>query len=207
MINALIGDLVQVNANSIVILCGAMEFELTVSGQNAAKLSSLDGTERKNIRILTWLQVRQDGISLFGFSNAEEKKLFLELIKVSGIGPKQAMKILSGVTVEQFIHALDTSDLGFLSRIPGLGQKTSQKIILALRDKLVLEEKVPLQEQKIDRSAYSELISALVEMGYDKKTVKTILDKIVQKNTEKIASLSPSDAEEWLFRQAIFALN
>ena len=137
MINAIIGQLVCVNAQSAVILGGSIEYELVISSQTATRLSNLQGADRSNVRLLAWLQHREDGMTLFGFSDEDERRLFLELIKVNGIGPRQAMKILSGVRVRDFIAALDQSDVNFLSKIPGLGAKTSQKIILALRDTLV----------------------------------------------------------------------
>ncbi|MBR5669398.1 MAG: Holliday junction branch migration protein RuvA, partial [Spirochaetales bacterium] len=111
MINAIIGQLVCVNAQSAIILGGSVEYELIISSQTARRLSSLQGAERTNVRLLAWLQHREDGMTLFGFSDEDERRLFLELIKVSGSGPKQAMKILSGVRVKDFIYALDQSDV------------------------------------------------------------------------------------------------
>src|SRR5574344_288689 len=137
MINAVIGDVVFINGQNLVLRSGGLEFSLVVTSQTAMKISRLESNERRNLRVLSYLQTRDDGMSLFGFSDEEERQLFLELITVSGIGPKQAMKILSGISVHEFITALDGNDVKSLSRVPGLGVKTAQKIILALRDKLV----------------------------------------------------------------------
>ncbi|MBO4410123.1 MAG: Holliday junction branch migration protein RuvA [Spirochaetales bacterium] len=209
MINAILGQLVCVNAQSAVILASNIEFELIISSQTATKLSNLQGAERSNVRLLAWLQHKEDGMTLFGFSDEEERRLFLELIKVSGIGPKQAMKILSGVRVRDFIAALDQSDVNFLSKIPGLGSKTSQKIILALRDTLVFtqEDAKPQNVAKGASRKYQDIIDALVEMGYEKKKVMDTVATLLKENGEYVASHSQSAVEEWLFRSAVVGLS
>ena len=209
MINAIIGQLVYAGAQTAIILGGSVEFELVVSSQTATKLSNLQGSERNNVRVLTWLQHKDDGMTLFGFLEEEERRLFLELIKVNGIGPKQAMKILSGVRVKDFIRALDQSDLSFLSKIPGLGAKTSQKIILALRDTLVFTEEASKPQNVVTGNSkkYQDIIDALVEMGYDKKKVLDTVAKLLADNAEFVSSHEQSAVEEWLFRKAIVALS
>lgn len=209
MINAVIGQLVYASAQTAIILGGSIEFELVVSSQTATRLSNLQGSERNNVRVLTWLQHREDGMTLFGFLDEDERRLFLELIKVNGIGPKQAMKILSGVRVNDFIRALDQSDLSFLSKIPGLGAKTSQKIILALRDTLVFTEEASKPQNVVSGNSkkYQDIIDALVEMGYDKKKVLDCVAKLLKDNEEFVASHETSAVEELLFRKAIVALS
>jgi holliday junction DNA helicase RuvA len=209
MINAVIGQLVYASAQTAIILGGSIEFELVVSSQTATRLSNLQGSERNNVRVLTWLQHREDGMTLFGFLDEDERRLFLELIKVNGIGPKQAMKILSGVRVNDFIRALDQSDLSFLSKIPGLGAKTSQKIILALRDTLVFTEEASKPQNVVSGNSkkYQDIIDALVEMGYDKKKVLDCVAKLLKDNEEFVVSHETSAVEEWLFRKAIVALS
>ena len=148
-------------------------------------------------------------MTLFGFSDEDERRLFLELIKVNGIGPKQAMKILSGVRVRDFISALDQSDVNFLSKIPGLGAKTSQKIILALRDTLVFTQEAakPQNVATGNSKKYQDVIDALVEMGYDKKKVLETIAKLLNDNEQYVASHSQSAVEEWLFRSAVVGLS
>lgn len=209
MINAVIGQLVCVNAQSAIILGGSLEYELVVSSQTATRLSSLSGSERSNVRLLAWLQHREDGMTLFGFSDEDERRLFLELIKVNGIGPKQAMKILSGVKVRDFITALDKNDINFLSRLPGLGAKTSQKIILALRDTLVFtqEDSKPQNVATGNSKKYQDIIDALVEMGYDKKRVLETIANLLKENEQYVESHSQSAVEEWLFRTSVLTLS
>ena len=209
MINAIIGQLVCVNAQSAIILGGSVEYELVISSQTATRLSNLQGAERGNVRLLAWLQHREDGMTLFGFSDEDERRLFLELIKVNGIGPRQAMKILSGVRVRDFIAALDQSDVNFLSKIPGLGAKTSQKIILALRDTLVFTQEAskPQNVATGNSKKYQDVIDALVEMGYDKKKVHETIARLLKDNEEYVATHNQSAIEEWLFRSAVVGLS
>ncbi len=209
MINAVIGQIVCVNAQSVIILGGSIEYELIISSQTATKLSNLQGADRKNVRLLAWLSHKEDAMTLFGFNDEDERRLFLELIKVNGIGPKQAMKILSGVRVKDFIQALDQSDVNFLSKIPGLGAKTSQKIILALRDTLVFtqDDALPQNVAAGNSHKYQDIIDALAEMGYDKKKVQETIAKLLKDNELLVASKTQSETEEWIFRSAIVALS
>lgn len=209
MINAVRGELVCVNAQSAVILCSCIEYEVIISAQTATRLSNLQGSDRKNVRLLTYLQHKEDSMVLFGFSDEEERRLFLELIKVNGIGPKQAMKILSGVRVSDFITALDQSDVNFLSKIPGLGAKTSAKIVLALRDTLVFtkEDSKPGNVAKGKSNKYQDIVDALVEMGYDKKRVLDCIAKLLEENEAVLADRSQSQIEEFLFKSAVLRLS
>lgn len=209
MINAIIGQIVCVNAQTVTILGGSIEYEIVISAQTATKLSNLQGSDRGNVRILTYLQHKEDAMTLFGFCDEDERRLFLELIKVNGIGPRQAMKILSGVRVADFIQALDKSDVGFLSKIPGLGAKTSSKIVLALRDTLVFTEEAS-KPQNVAKGAshkYQDIIDALAEMGYDKHKIMETVADILDKNAALIETKSQSEVEELLFRNAIVALS
>lgn len=209
MINAIIGQIVCVTAQSVTLLAGSIEYNLVISSQSATRLSNLQGSDRNNVRILTWLQHKEDAMTLFGFTDEDERRLFFELIKVNGIGPRQAMKILSGVRVQDFITALDQSDVNFLSKIPGLGAKTSQKIILALRDTLVFtqEAKKPQNVARGASHAYQDIVDALVEMGYDKKKVLDVIGRLLEENSAQLEGKSQSSIEEYLFRNAVLMLS
>lgn len=209
MINAIIGQIVCVTAQSVTLLAGNIEYNLVISSQSATRLSNLQGSDRSNVRILTWLQHKEDAMTLFGFTDEDERRLFFELIKVNGIGPRQAMKILSGVRVQDFITALDQSDVNFLSKIPGLGAKTSQKIILALRDTLVFtqEAKKPQNVARGASHAYQDIVDALVEMGYDKKKVLDVIGRLLEENSAQLEGKSQSSIEEYLFRNAVLMLS
>ena len=210
MINAITGDLVYIQGQKAILASNGIEFIIMISSQTASHLSQLQGAERKNVRILTYLQHRDDAMTLFGFSDENERELFIQLIGVSGIGPKQALKILSGVMVNDFLKALDENDIDFLSKIPGLGKKTSQKIILALRDKLVITQEIPEGKNgplySTKGSQYEDLIVALSQMGYDKKKVQNVIEELVRNRSEILKKKNNHEAEEYLFRQAILLL-
>ncbi|WP_422480686.1 Holliday junction branch migration protein RuvA [Pleomorphochaeta sp. DL1XJH-081] len=210
MIHAVIGEVVHVGAQIAVLRTdGGLELELIVSSQTASKLSQLHGEARRQVRLLSWLQHREDSMTLFGFTDEEERLLFLELIKVNGIGPKQAMKILSGVQVRSFIKALDDNDLTFLSSIPGVGPKTSQKIVLALRDTVVFDThdkgKQQTSSSGLDRR-FDDLVAALSDMGYDKRQTVGVISELLKEHADLLSGKNLHEAEEFLFRNAIIRL-
>ncbi len=207
MIHAVIGEIVETSSNKIVIrTAGGVEYEILVSSQTASKISQLSHDDRKGVRILTHLQHREDSMILFGFSDDSERSVFLELIKVNGIGAKQALKILSGIQIKAFIHALDTNDLSYISSIPGIGPKTSQKIILALRDTIIVDSVHTKNSQSSVDSRYSDLVVSLCDMGYDKKQVITIVQSLIEQHSDVLAQKSLHENEEFLFKHAIIAL-
>ena len=207
MIHAVMGELVHAGPHAVVIRTnGGIEFELLVSTKTASKLSNLQGDARRQVRLLSWLQHRDDGMTLYGFVDEEERLLFLELIKVSGIGPRQAQKILNSTQVRAFVKALDDNDVNYLSSIPGIGPKTSQKIILALRDTIILEPpKEAGRGGQTDRR-FEDLIAALVDMGYDKRQVSSVIGKLLEEHEKLLEGKRQQEIEEFLFRQAIIQL-
>ena len=206
MINAIIGDIVQIDEGELILRAGYVEYTLSISGQTASKLSSLVGEQRTGLRILTTLVHREDSMTLFGFYDEDERIAFTQLQTVSGIGSKQALKILSGINVRNLAQALDDGNLKLLSSIPGIGPKTGQKMILALRNVLVLEEDKPqdaAQRGYTKKSQWSDIINALVDMGYDRRKVEETVETQAQKISEELASLNQHDAEQVLFRLSI----
>ena len=206
MINAIIGEVVEVNEQEVVLRTSiGLEFSLIISNQNVSRLSNL---RKEEVRLLTSLQVREDSMLLYGFVDDEERQLFLELIKVSGIGPRQAMKILSGSQVRAFIKALDSNDVKFLSSIPGIGPKTAQKIVLALRGKIVLTEgdEIVGGGGGLLDPTYNDLVVALCDMGYDRRQVVTTLRELLEIHKEALEGLNNREQEEYLFKNMIIRL-
>ncbi len=132
MIYSLTGKISNIDENTIVVDTGNMAFEVVCSTYTAFSLSGKSEPQT----ILTYLQVREDAMCLFGFANAKEKKLFNDLLLVSGVGPKMAVTVLSGLPVDDIIRAILGSDIKTLSSIKGLGKKTAERIILELSKKL-----------------------------------------------------------------------
>nr|WP_321263953.1 Holliday junction branch migration protein RuvA [uncultured Sphaerochaeta sp.] len=206
MINALIGDIVSIEEGTLFLRCGHIEYTLSVSSQTASTFSNLSLESRRGVRVMTVLVHREDSMSLFGFSDADEREAFLQLQTVSGIGSKQALKILSGINVRNLAEALDSGNLKLLSSIPGIGPKTGQKMILALRNVLVLDEDKGRSQSGTRKQAhhpYSDIINALVDMGYDRRLVEETVDKVTENQASELEKMSHHDAEEHLFRLSI----
>ncbi|MCX7958188.1 MAG: Holliday junction branch migration protein RuvA [Deltaproteobacteria bacterium] len=123
--------------------------------------------ENSKIRIHTYLYVREDQMTLFGFYDESELRLFKYLISVSDIGPKKAISILSKESYQTIINAIADSDIRFLSSVPGIGRKTAEKIVLELKEKLSeLRTASVSSENRLDQSVQAELYSALINLGY-----------------------------------------
>lgn len=208
MIHALIGEIIYVRSDEVVIRTNeSIEFSVTISGQTASRLSQLTSEAKREIRLLTYLQHRDDGMTLYGFGDEEERLLFTELIKVNGIGPRQAIKILGSVQVRAFIRALDDGDLQFLATIPGIGPKTSQKLVLALRGSVALDfpSQVSSSSGSLDRR-YNDLVAALSDMGYDKRQVVSVISELLTEFKNELEGRSLHDTEQFLFKNAIVRL-
>ena len=140
MINAVHGSFAGFEENNIFILTkGGVEYSIEMSLLDIEEILSKSDNEKSNLRILTHLIHREDAMLLYGFLRDDERKCFTELLTVNGIGAKQALKVLSAMKVEDFLLALDKSDVKKLSKIPGMGPKTAQKLILQLRNVLILD--------------------------------------------------------------------
>lgn len=123
----------------------------------------------EEVRLLTHLVVRDDAHVLYGFASAAERQLFRNLLKVSGVGPKIALGILSGTTVEGFASCVTTNDTAALTRIPGVGRKTAERLIIEMRDRLANDELVAAPgfvPENTAAGAEGEAFSALVALGY-----------------------------------------
>lgn len=133
MINFLCGDIVNVIDGKVIIKNGNIGYELYVSSNTASKLCIGD-----SVQLFCYLQVKEDGLSLYGFYSQEEKALFQQLTSVSGIGPKNAITILSGMQPEDLGCAIFSADTTALCSIKGLGKKTAERIVLELREKMAI---------------------------------------------------------------------
>jgi len=129
--------------------------------------------------LLTHLHVREDILQLFGFITAEEKALFLQLISVSGVGPKLAQGILSGISVEDFKQAVKYHDEAALSRIQGVGKKTAERLILELKDKI---QDIKMDASVSVQSGTDEVVLALISLGYKRAQAQAVVQKTVKEN-------------------------
>ena len=190
MIHSLTGTVSGGDENSLLIKTdGGIEWSLQISTTTASALPR-SGSQ---VRVFTYLHHREDQMILFGFASAEERSVFLDLLKVSGIGTRQALRILSGMSVIELVRSLDAEDVDSLSRVPGLGKKTAQKILLTLRGKLSLATE--RTEEPSD-----EIVNALVEMGFDRSKAQSAISAV---RTEAKQGGTSGDADELLEAELI----
>ena len=133
--------------------------------------------------------VKQDAINLFGFYTIQERDLFQLMISVSGIGPKIAMNILSGIAANDLLQAISRGDLGKLISIPGVGRKMAERLILELKEKVIKKmtiEQIPVADDqyKANEMIKEDVLSALVNLGYKNNTAKDAVDKVMQVSKE-----------------------
>ena len=176
---------------------GGVEWAVEVSASSLSRLPAV-GAE---VRLFTHLHHVQDSMRLYGFADIDERRLFLALLGVSGVGPALARKILSGTTPERFIAALETEDIASLGSIPGLGKKTAQKIVLQLRGKLTADENAEAPSSGEER----EVIDALVSMGFDSRAAAKAVSAVLADPSAD--DLSGEERESEVLRRAIVAMS
>ena len=198
MFNSISGTITHKGTAVIHLENNGIEWEIHVS----SKSISLIPSSGSSARIITYLHVREDNITLYGFYDEKERTLFFELIKINGIGPKQALKILSGISADDFITALDSENVSLLSTLPGIGQKTAQKIVLAMRGKLLTEGAAGAASAP---SQYSDIIKALTDMGFDYRKASKTVESIAKDSDVK--NLDFAEKEKAILKKAIIALS
>jgi|SRR5579871_592869 len=176
MIGSLHGKLADKRPNQVLIDVGGVGYVVQVPLSTFAGL----GVLHDEATLLIHTHVREDQFSLYGFLTAREKQCFELLISASGVGPSLALKILSGIGVDELVPAIRKGDLAQLVRIPGVGRKTAERIVVELRDK-VAAVGVPEERKSTTLSQMeSDVASALVNLGYDARTVEKTLEKARQ---------------------------
>ncbi|MBN1465336.1 Holliday junction branch migration protein RuvA [candidate division KSB1 bacterium] len=196
MISLIRGQLVDKSPTRVIIENNGIGLEVLIPVSTFEKLDA--GNE--SVTLLTYLHVREDALTLYGFATAEERELFRELLSVSGIGPKLALSILSGSTVDKLYRYIADGDENSLTKIRGLGKKTAQRLILDLRDKAgdkmkqVSPSADPLSLAFDEQAEQSVL--ALISLGYVRKEAESAVAKAMKKRG------SATTAEE-LIRMAL----
>jgi len=169
MIALLRGKLIEKNPNQVVLDVGGVGYQVSVPLSTFGALGSLHG----EATLLIHTHVREDTLSLYGFLSSREKHLFEMLLSASGVGPSLALKILSGMSVEELVPALRGSDLARLTKIPGVGRKTAERMIVELKDKLdgvTVEVERPAASSPAGIDA--DVVSALVNLGYEARAAE-----------------------------------
>lgn len=191
MIAFLRGKILEKNENLIVLEVNNIGYEVNISMNTYVSIANQSECE-----LYTFLQVKEDGISLFGFYTKQEKELFLNLITVNGVGPKMAITILSGANLTDIVSAIIAEDSTMLSKVKGVGKKTAERIILELKEKISGDILSGGNDLSLDltNSLVNDTLMALVTLGLNKTdamkrikanlsdddTVETLLEKILK---------------------------
>lgn len=193
MIAHLRGKILTKHPNSAIVETGGVGYDVTISVPTFSEMPAA-GSE---VALHIHTHVREDALSLYGFLRIAEKNLFEKLLTVSGIGPKLAITILSGMPVDEMVNAIRGGDVARLTRIPGIGKKTAERMVLELRDKLPpgagAAEVTPPAASPVEE----DVLSALVNLGYQRAAAEKVLNAVRG---------APSGGFEGLFREALRAL-
>ncbi len=181
------GRVVSAKEGQIVLENNGIGYEINVSSNTLSEA----GIVGKNLQLHTYLQVKEDLFALYGFSSVEEKNLFLKLISISGVGPKMALQVLSGLDLNSLILAIVTGDTKTLSKIKGLGKKTAERIVLELKEQVDSEDfsDVSVIGGAISSNALiNDAVFALVTLGIDKSNAYKAVVAAAEK-TDKLEDL------------------
>src|SRR5580700_7490975 len=198
MIAFLRGKLLSKTPNQAIVECAGVGYDATIS---VATFTSLPA-EGAEARLHIYTHVREDQIALFGFAEPNEKRLFEKLLTISGIGPKLAITVLSGIDTDRLVTAIRAGDHATLTRIPGIGKKTAERVVLELKDKLDdLAVAIPTTAGGPHHGpAGDDALSALVNLGYARPIAQKAIETAIQKNPEAAHDF------ETLFRAAMAAI-
>jgi holliday junction DNA helicase RuvA len=170
MIGLLRGRLLEKRPNQVILDVGGVGYLVAVPLSTFAALGELHA----EVTLLIHTHVREDALALYGFLSQREKHLFELLLGASGVGPSLALKILSGMNVEELVPAIRTGDLARLTKIPGVGRKTAERMVVELKDKL---ESIAVEAEKpapaSPAGVESDVQSALINLGYDERTAES----------------------------------
>lgn len=192
MIAHLRGKLIARHPNQAILETAGVGYDVTISVPTFSDLPPL-GSE---VALHIHTHVREDQLALYGFLRAEEKQLFEKLITVSGIGPKLAITILSGMAAQELGNAIRANDLARLTKIPGIGRKTAERLLLELRDKLPIAGQEIVSALPAFSAVQEDVLSALVNLGYQRAAAEKAL-----------ASVAKNGSFDVIFRSALAAMN
>lgn len=172
MIGRLSGILLEKNPPQLLVDCNGVGYEVNVPMSTFYNLPGLG----EKVVLLTHLTVREDAHILFGFGNAEERTVFKQLVKITGIGARTALSILSGMSVADLSHAITMQEAGRLTKIPGIGKKTAERLLLELKGKLGAD--LGAAGGAIHSDATSDILNALLALGYSDKEAMLAMKQV-----------------------------
>ena len=190
MITHIQGRLVEKTPTEVVIDCNGVGYHINISLHTFSLLPNSD-----NLKLFTFLQIKEDSHTLYGFVEKQERELFKLLISVSGIGANIARTMLSSLVPQQIIHAIASNDVATVQSIKGIGAKTAQRVILDLKDKVLKVYNLDEVSLVSNNTNKEEALSALEVLGFVRKTAEKVIDKIVRED--------PNATVENLIKQAL----
>jgi holliday junction DNA helicase RuvA len=169
MIAKLNGILSDKSPPQIIVDCNGVGYEVEVPMSTFYNLPDIGA----KVQLLTYMVVREDAQLLYGFGSEQEKSTFKQLLKVNGIGAKSALSILSGVSIDDLVYAVSNQDVAMLTRVPGVGKKTAERLLLELKDKFAITGSATTTTQP--KSASHDILNALIALGYnDREASSTV---------------------------------
>ena len=176
MIGSLNGLIISKKPSEVLLEVNGIGYEIYIPLSTSFKLPSVDQT----VQLLTHLIVREDQHTLYGFITEDERKLFRALIKISGVGAKLALTILSGINVEGFIRSVQMQDVDTLVHLPGIGKKTAERLLIEMKDKVGQMGDIAINDaiESKDLRTIQEAHNALTSLGYKSVEARKILDGI-----------------------------
>ena len=187
MITYLKGEITYKSPTNIIVETGGIGYQVNISLHTYAQIEKLE-----KLKILTYLHIKEDSHTLYGFSEEAERSLFIHLISVSGIGPNTARVVLSSLSPDDARAAIIGENESVFNKVKGIGPKTAKRIIIDLKDKLMKESgDTPLTFTAVDNTFRDEALSALVSLGFNRIQVQKTLNKILkeQPGTNNVENL------------------
>ena len=165
MIGRLSGTLLEKNPPQVLLDVGGVGYEVNVPMSTFYNLPKIG----EKVALLTQLIVREDAHLLYGFGTEAERATFKQLLKVSGVGPKVGLAVLSGMSVNDLAEAVATQESGRLTKVPGIGKKTAERLLLELKDKLKVDVRISVGGEAAKPSSAADILNALISLGYNDK--------------------------------------
>ena len=179
------GDLAYCDRQTAVVDCGGVGYQCNITANTYQQISG-----KNRVMLYTYLHVKEDALTLYGFADEQEKQFFLLLISISGVGPKGALSILSEMLPETFAAAVLTGDHRQISKANGVGPKLAQRICLELKDKLAKTDVKVSESQKAaavaDKAAFEDAAAILATFGYHKNDISKALEKCTADNSQDL---------------------
>lgn len=205
MFNSLSGTITGKFPQKIYLDTHGIEWDITVPDSALDAFPPVGGTGR----VYTWLQHTDMLMTLYGFASEADRSLFFDLLKVDGIGPKAALKIMGSISSAALAKILDSGDLAALQKVPGVGKKTAAKMLLQLKGKLSMDgDGGSTASRPAAAQPYADVVTALVEMGHERRAAEQVVSDVAAalESDASFAGQAQSAKEDVLFRRAVVEL-